>query len=231
MVRLVVTEKIRSAIELALLEEALDTSLAEKLKPYSQRSRSENRPDAEDPDTISHELLNEVSKALLHQRADDDRQDFYFHELVKGSEVYMDKPKPRVKSPELIQLLDAIRADLANKEYAEMVRGVSLNREVQPLVPIGGELRNAFRQISSVINVLFSIAATFAAVFWVSGTVTRDVGMRTLIGLFGALLVAIAEGWFFARDWLFDEPPNPSAKQTRQLNLPIQLKEPSYPNS
>ncbi|KAJ3021963.1 hypothetical protein HKX48_007340, partial [Thoreauomyces humboldtii] len=108
-------------------------------------------------------------------------------------------------SPELVKILSDIQAELSNREYHDMTRNVSVQRgeggRHAPL-NIGGELKDAFHSLSSVLNVLLSVAAVFAAVFWISGTVTSDLGKRTLLSLLAALIVAVAEGWFFAKDLL-----------------------------
>ena len=49
---------------------------------------------------------------------------------------------------------------------------------------------------------LFSIVATFVAVYVFWERVSSDAGMKVLAALVCCFVVALAEGWFFTRDWL-----------------------------
>ncbi|RKO82775.1 hypothetical protein BDK51DRAFT_39596 [Blyttiomyces helicus] len=86
-----------------------------------------------------------------------------------------------------------------------MVSGVAPSKPSEEK-NVGRELRDAGRVLAAVVNVVCSMAAVFVALFYFGDSVTRDVAMKTLLALGGALIVGVAEGWFFARDWLFDVP-------------------------
>lgn len=104
--------------------------------------------------------------------------------------------------------MDQARIQLENKEYHEMTRNISqgtnpldssprttLSQDIQ-------ELRKLSRQIIAITNVLFSIVATFVAVYVFWERVSSDAGMKVLAALVCCFVVALAEGWFFTRDWL-----------------------------
>ncbi|KAJ3184594.1 hypothetical protein HDU87_003995 [Geranomyces variabilis] len=231
MVLLAVTPAIAAAVARAGGSTTLSIPLAlrTKLVPYHKNERStEETPASEQQgqkDHIPHSLLAELSAALIAATGQHDQ--YSLHVLIRGSSLHLPKPPPAPpKSARLLALLDAAQAELSNREYAEMTRGLSTPRGGAGRVVddvtlnIGGELRDAFRSVSAVFNVLLSMGAVFVAVYWVAGTVSRDVGKRTLLGLFGALMVAIAEGWFFAKDLMStDGPPakhtNLRTKKTR----------------
>ncbi|KAI8995927.1 endoplasmic reticulum-based factor for assembly of V-ATPase-domain-containing protein [Gaertneriomyces semiglobifer] len=214
MVRLVVTQTLLNAVKEASALPEASGDLLSALTPYLGASDLTASDDV--PSTIDHQTVVQVSKALQASEGKDSSE-YSLHALLRGSKVYMDRPKERVKSPELVRILENIKADLANKEYAEMVRHVSTFRERDnvPASSIGNDLRDAFRQMTAIINVIFSILAVFMAVYWVSGTVTRDIGMKVLISLFFALVALIAEGWFFTRDWLLNDIAPASTTPTR----------------
>ncbi|KAL2911437.1 hypothetical protein HK105_209088 [Polyrhizophydium stewartii] len=141
-----------------------------------------------------------------------DNPDYAFHRVLRGSRIEFVVPKPKPKSPEYIKMMDEVRAYLANKEYEQMTNGLDSTASGKNKL-LGGfsedmlELRKASRHLISLANVLFSMVATFAAAYVLSGHVFAEQGFRVLFGLFATLLVAVAEGWFFARDWLLDDLP------------------------
>ncbi|KAI8815708.1 endoplasmic reticulum-based factor for assembly of V-ATPase-domain-containing protein [Fimicolochytrium jonesii] len=202
---MLLTSRIIAAVDHLLQhDDGISKGVADKLRTYSSSQDQENRPT-----TIPHGLLQQISQDLLKTEKDGKYQ---LHRLMEGSKIALQGPPERVKSPQLLATLDRIRIQLENAEYAEMTKNVRLDfREEQngPL-RIGAELRGAFSQMSAVFNVLFSIAAVFLATFWISGTVTREIGYKTLVSLAAAMIVAIAEGWFFTRD-LIQEDKNAEA--------------------
>ncbi|KAJ3092778.1 hypothetical protein HK102_003041 [Quaeritorhiza haematococci] len=150
--------------------------------------------------TIHHKDLHRLSQFMLAIHSNDSK--YSFRELVKGSKINVESPRPRVKSPELQKILNDVRTQLENQEYERMVRNVSTyTGEQRPLESFSKDLRNVSKLMSSIMNVLFSVGAAFVAVFYFSYTVSEDISVRTLLAVTGGLIVAIAEGWFFSRDW------------------------------
>ncbi|KAJ3416867.1 hypothetical protein HDV05_008452 [Chytridiales sp. JEL 0842] len=142
----------------------------------------------------------------------DEADKYRFEHMVASSKMVLESPKPRKKSPELLKILEACQAELDNKQYDEMVKDL---RKSPSRMTMAGDQKEDMKEIvgmlSAITNVIFSMIAVFVTVFYVGNTVTRDTGMKTLLALFGALIVGIAEGWFFSRDWLFhDIPKEPS---------------------
>ncbi|KAJ3330092.1 hypothetical protein HDU76_006449 [Blyttiomyces sp. JEL0837] len=145
-----------------------------------------------------------------------DRDEYTFDSLVKGSGMVLEAPKPRVKSPELLRILEECRIKQENKEYDEMVKNVQTSKKHMAL-RLEQDDKEGFRAMigffSSIMNVLLSMIAVFVAAFYFGDSVTDDIGMKTLLSLFSALVVGFAEGWFFSRDWLFiDEAPSKKKK-------------------
>src|SRR5690349_21324186 len=68
---------------------------------------------------------------------------------------------PFQKSPELIAHLKKVEKELANKEYNAMVKDV-MTRQEQDRYNLR-EFRDAGRQVTTIINILFSVIATFTA--------------------------------------------------------------------
>ncbi|KAI9357903.1 endoplasmic reticulum-based factor for assembly of V-ATPase-domain-containing protein [Zopfochytrium polystomum] len=177
---------------------------------------------------VPHSLLKEVCAVLCEEGCDAKDSGAKFSELVRGSQMMLVSPKPRVKSAELQRILDECRIQAENREYERMTRDVSVSLKPSVNRSIREErddARVAVGMLSSLFNVLLSMVSVFVAAFYFGKSVASDVGMRTLFSLFAALVVGLAESWFFSRDWLFEDGGQgskakkkaKSAKQREQL--------------
>ncbi|TPX35537.1 hypothetical protein SmJEL517_g02191 [Synchytrium microbalum] len=163
--------------------------------------------DWETPQTISHTLVAHIARIIREHATENglDEDLYELRELLRGSTLVHEAPKQREKSPELQAILERARIDQENKEYARMVSGVSSSNDaINGTAPasIGRELKAASQLSLAAFNVVLSLVAVFAAVYYFGDAVSNDASMKTLMGLAGVLIVAIAEGWFFMRDWL-----------------------------
>ncbi|KAH6600910.1 hypothetical protein BASA61_002122 [Batrachochytrium salamandrivorans] len=106
-------------------------------------------------------------------------------------------PKPREITPEYTAFMNKVKTKLENQEYEQMIRkipGGKAGDESSGLAYDISELRKVSSQMMSLVNILFSMVAVFAALFVFSEHVWNDPGLRVLFGLFGALVVGFAEG-------------------------------------
>lgn len=77
--------------------------------------------------------------------------------------------------------MDEIKAELAEKEYQRMISGVGSGSNTNSIS--GGirqdlkELRDVNAHMIGIINVLYTGAAVFTAVFLISSHFTEDIGM------------------------------------------------------
>ncbi|KAJ3036816.1 hypothetical protein HDV00_002369 [Rhizophlyctis rosea] len=188
MVRLIVTERIAEAIA------AINDS---KTAPETLRADIAALDIDDAPKTIPHALLCHVSKTLLEETSD---PKYHLHTLLRGSSFHLNVPKPRTKSPALLKLLEEAQLKLDEQAYEEMTRSISQKHLQTNRTSLAQDLKHANRAITAMVNVVFSMIAVFTALFYFGHTVTNDVAMRTLLSLFGALVVGIAEGWFFSKD-------------------------------
>jgi hypothetical protein len=53
--------------------------------------------------------------------------------------------------------------------------------------------------ITAIFNILFSAIAVFTAVYYISYQLTDDFGLRILVGLLGAFIIAGAETFLYVR--------------------------------
>jgi len=84
------------------------------------------------------------------------------HELLTGSEVYVEPLRLPEKSPELLARLKKLKAEQDKAEYDRMVSNVDRKWNQSDGMQLGEEVRSGSKQLATIINFLLSIAATFA---------------------------------------------------------------------
>jgi hypothetical protein len=144
-------------------------------------------------DVIDHKELYRISRSLEDPK-------YHYRHLLSKTGFYH---PPKLKKPmtrEYIEMMDRARNIVAEKEYREMTHGIDQSNDWDPK-----EWKMIKNQITAVFNVLFSIGAVFTAVFYIGELIHVDVGLRVLVSLLGALVVAVAEGWFLTKDLLHVE--------------------------
>ncbi|CEG80817.1 hypothetical protein RMATCC62417_15098 [Rhizopus microsporus] len=143
---------------------------------------------------ISLDLLRQLPKLT----------DVYLHELMKGSGVYI-KPKPvKTKNPEFEAYMEKLRQEQKEREYAQMVESAITSKDekfnlgIQP-----DDIKEIKTHIISICNILFSMAAVFAACYKAAQSMVNDYGLQILIGLSGAAVIGIVEGILYTK-YAFD---------------------------
>jgi len=193
MVLLVLTDRIRTAINQAVQSPEFDESAKQRLKSYLKASSC-----------IPLDLIKEVSKFLVSQDGKLGKEigfsRYWLHELLSESGVYMEPRKEKVKNPELLARLEKILAEQANKEYARMVGQVASSYDVETFKLLDTEEFQSVRgQLTAIINITFTVVAVFAAVYHVAQTITGDTGMRVLLAFTGSVIVGVAETFLYMR--------------------------------
>ena len=141
------------------------------------------------------------------------------HELLRGSDVQLPKPAPDPpRNPELQARIERLRKEQEQREYDKMVHNVSRAKEFKD-ESIAAECNihqirsylsanhfcNAVKLMNSqLIEVLGFVVSLFAAfAFGFTGinymVGPLDYGIRALLGVVIALIVAVAELYFLAR--------------------------------
>ncbi|KAI9032299.1 endoplasmic reticulum-based factor for assembly of V-ATPase-domain-containing protein [Hyaloraphidium curvatum] len=173
------------------------------------------------PVTISHRSAKELSDFLLKHVSTDEpgkESDRYtFTQLLRGSRIHAEPPKPRVKSEALLKILSDIKRKQEEDEYQRMKStgglsqsrasflGFQLRESVQ-------EFRRTGRWVSGIVNVLFSVIAIFGGGVYLGAQMSEDWGVRVLVGFGCAFIVLVAEAYFFYFYNLVpevDDPNNP----------------------
>ncbi|KAI7874504.1 hypothetical protein K492DRAFT_199936 [Lichtheimia hyalospora FSU 10163] len=183
------------------IQDALVTALVNQpeFSPACQReAESAVKASLNEDYGISLALLRELATFLGNKHPGR----VWFHELVRGSSVYIEpKPEedPEVREEILIKearevFLDRLRQEQQNREYAAMVSSVVGSENERFAIGLqANELKQVQGHIVTIFNIGLSVAAVFTAVYMGSRTMTDDVGIRVLLSLAGAFIIAIVE--------------------------------------
>jgi len=212
-----VTEHLTRVVD-RVLREYPGTSMPKQLRNECAVYVNQPQRGTEESDVVAIpvEVVKQLS-AFLKGVGDADAP---LHRLMQGTRIVFD-PKPAAKKPsvmiiirdfifkilyllqppELEERRERMRNELANQEYRRLVAnilpeeertGYSLHDDVR-------EFRNEYKQVTAILNMLFSIAGVFAAVYVASGAGVSSVQIRITLALAAALITAIAEAWMFMR--------------------------------
>ncbi|XP_068722323.1 transmembrane protein 199-like isoform X2 [Montipora capricornis] len=196
------TENIRNAIIEAIRRNYLPRDLENQLSKYSEDRLSRNESDSKETRVpiIPFKLVKQLWE---YQQLATTGQDFsskqYLHELLAGSEIYVEPLRLPEKSAELIARLNKLKAEQEKAEYNRMVTNVDRKRNQRDELQLGQEIRSGSKQLASITNFLLSIVATFAFGYVASQFAFPSEAMRVVIGILMAFIVAIAELYFMAR--------------------------------
>lgn len=115
-------------------------------------------------------------------------------QLIKGTEVYFPpKKQPPPKSKEYLKLMESLKIKQQEDEYQQLI-GNSIPTHDEDNVTPGMAVKELREQVSTIINVAVSVGSVAFAVWYWSGTSTHwGLPTRTLLALFAAILVAVAE--------------------------------------
>ncbi|KAF9346807.1 hypothetical protein BGX34_003605 [Mortierella sp. NVP85] len=134
----------------------------------------------------------------------DDTSEDWVHVMIKGSSVYIPKASPKERSPELERLMDGIKAQLAEKEYRRMVSNIDPDTLNTSSIASGirqdmKDMKEVKAHAIGIVNVLYTGAAVFTAVFMISAHFTEDLGMRVLLSFLGFVLIVACEAYLYSR--------------------------------
>ncbi|KAK3838074.1 MAG: endoplasmic reticulum-based factor for assembly of V-ATPase-domain-containing protein [Linnemannia gamsii] len=131
----------------------------------------------------------------------------WIHTMIKGSCVYVPKAVPKERSPELEKLMDGYKAQVAEKDYRRMVSSIdrdSPNSAASSTIAYNlrqdmKDLKDVKAHTIGIVNVLYTGAAVFTAVFMISGHFTEDLGKRVLLAFLGFVLIVMCETYLYMR--------------------------------
>lgn len=218
MVNYQLNANIKNAMEVMFKECDIAEDRITELKSYIPKEEIEN-----EIYPIPHRIIKEISDNLLKKYPDEDGNKYRFNSLIKSSKMILLSPKPRVKSPELLKILENIKREQENKEYLKLTKDTFGDKEEEE--GFGAIANVAKKQITLIFNFGLSIAAGFTAGYVLGGQMSSDVGKRVLLGFLVATIIGVAEGWFMMKDFLLLEKNEDNMEEMyakMQLDPPIE---------
>ncbi|KAG2209153.1 hypothetical protein INT47_005445 [Mucor saturninus] len=180
--KLTLTKDMQASVELALKE----ANFSEKHKEEAEMIASA----CDESVPITVELIQYVSKQLNQS----------FHELLKGTAIYIEPKEIKPKNPEFEAYMAKLRAEQQERDYKRMVSSVITSEDQKFNLGIKpDELKEAKSHIATIFNILFSMIAVYTAVFKASKTIMDDLGLQVLMGLGGAIMIGTVEGILYAK--------------------------------
>ncbi|KAJ3318632.1 hypothetical protein HDV06_007157 [Boothiomyces sp. JEL0866] len=116
-------------------------------------------------------------------------------ELIKTTTFYHRPLPKKIPSPEYIKLMNHYKLLAQEREYKQMT-----DKYEKEFTPSDWKTVNSL--MVSIFNVFFSVGAVFVATFMLGEYGGVDIAARVLVALAMSLVVLVAEGWFFTRDWI-----------------------------
>ncbi|XP_061388692.1 transmembrane protein 199 [Musca vetustissima] len=127
--------------------------------------------------------------------------DAYLHELLETCALELPKNSIIERNPELEARCQKLRQEQQNLEYRKMTKDVDATLKHYPEDTIAYQVKAINSQLVAVLQFIFSVAAGFAFGFLGIQLIVGnlDFGLRLLLGIMIALIIALAEIYFLAK--------------------------------
>ncbi|KAL9653675.1 hypothetical protein ABK040_009151 [Willaertia magna] len=139
-------------------------------------------------ESVTFEVLRKTIEYLNEQNKEKER--IFFHEVIKGSELKLEKPKIKTtpKDPQWLKLTEKLKRKVEDDQYSQLVSNVTfkqrLEREKEPL--------NTYKtQLSVGIDLILTMFTLFVAFYYGSQylfTGENKTQYQLLMGLLGLIL-------------------------------------------
>lgn len=178
MVLLSTTPSISKAVD-SYFQSSSDSSTTSALPALSLPSASDYSA------AISHDDLILLAQHLSCSLA----------ELTTGSQIYFPPKKaPPPKSKEYLELMESLKIKQQEDEYQQLIGNKNRIDSDQDYISPGMAVKELREQLSTIVNIAISVGSVAFAVWYWSGTSTHwSLPIRTLLALFAAILVLVAE--------------------------------------
>lgn len=202
MVYLSITDNVRRAIECyaGLSKDRINwKSIGSLVSDYQDQEDADDHGTRQgfesEANCISHKSLLYIIDAINSL----DDQSIALIDVMKNISVYVaPKQQPKPKSPEYLELMKRLSQKQKEQEYQELIGNTKVE-EGEYLTP-SYEAKAVKEQLSTIVNILISVASVFWAVWHWSGSSTRmPLSWRTLLSLFTSILVLVAEVVVYTR--------------------------------
>ncbi|XP_006977544.1 vacuolar ATPase assembly protein VMA12 isoform X1 [Peromyscus maniculatus bairdii] len=137
----------------------------------------------------------------LHQHLRERNSNLYLHELLKGSEIYLQEIVKPPRNPELVARLEKIKIQLANEEYKRITRNVTCQDAQRggTLNDLGKQVRSMKALVVTIFNFIVTVVAAFVCTYLGSQYIFTEMASRVLAALIVASVVGLAELYIMVR--------------------------------
>lgn len=124
--------------------------------------------------------------------------------LMRGSEVYVPpKPEPTPKSSEYLEYMEKLRVNLQEREYQTLIHNKPIDDKAdeEEYTSLSQEAKVVKEQLSAIVNIILSVVSVGWAIwYWTDSSIGNlSLASRTLLSIFGSLIVLIAEVFIYTR--------------------------------
>ncbi|KAF2356114.1 ATPase vacuolar ER assembly factor Vma12 [Trinorchestia longiramus] len=214
-------ESVKSEKEICISHRYRKSLNLEKRKTVSEKStiteacsqtKEVKLKSSEIGDSQENDLANRPSESLLlltsevkwcHSKLRERGMPQRIHQLLNESQILLPSYEPPPRNPELEARIQKLRADQENKEYQRMTASISQLKKGYATT-LGNEYREVHKEMMKHLitgmQYLLSVVGTFYGIFMAAGLTTPDFAVRVVLGICGAMAVALAEIYFIIRD-------------------------------
>lgn len=205
-----VTPRLRQAAA-TFVKRAEDDALPEQEDVV--QALAEAKSLTEDSVSVSHRTVITVSQVLRgnsrsgEKSSDGSEVEFSMRWMLRGTKVVKPpEPEKPPKSPEFLAQMERLRAQAQEQEYQALVKGLKepASLSVDPAdegeIKPGQMAKEIKEQLSAIVNILLSVASVaWALWYWTASSMNISLATRTLLSLFGAGVILVAEVFIYTR--------------------------------
>uniref|UniRef100_A0A1B6KIT6 Endoplasmic reticulum-based factor for assembly of V-ATPase n=1 Tax=Graphocephala atropunctata TaxID=36148 RepID=A0A1B6KIT6_9HEMI len=135
--------------------------------------------------------------------------DVALHEWLGRCRIELPEPPVIPRNPELEARVQRLKLEQQERDYQNMTRNVDTVRSKYPDDSIASQVKEINRQLIAVLQFVVSVGAGFAFGFIGVELIVGDLdfGFRLLLGVMCALIIALAEIYFLAKQLAEDVFP------------------------
>ncbi|XP_065354089.1 uncharacterized protein LOC135948645 [Calliphora vicina] len=190
-------------INLKLLKELLKEEISENSTKIPEENKSTNNSKNTKSNIDLHLYLSDLRwlSNFLTKLRKDQGLDVYLNDVLETCQLELPQNEIIKRNPELEARCQRLRDEQQNLEYRKMTKNVDAVLQHYPEDTVAYQIKAINSQIIAVLQFVFSVAAGFAFGFLGINLIigNMEFGLRLLLGIMCALIIALAEIYFLAK--------------------------------
>ncbi|KAI8122963.1 hypothetical protein FF38_09609 [Lucilia cuprina] len=189
-------------INVKLLRELLKENISDK-SPKTKQDKTTNKSKTTKPNEVLHLHLSDLRwlSNFLSTLRKEQGLDIYLNDVLETCQLELPQNEIIKRNPELEARCQRLREEQQNLEYRKMTKNVDAVLKHYPEDTVAYQIKAINSQIIAVLQFIFSVAAGFAFGFLGINLIigNMEFGLRLLLGIMCALIIALAEIYFLAK--------------------------------